>query len=294
MGANADAFHSVDVATGPLLEGCEVSGNCDDFINVHSTIHVLYGVDVSGCRVGQPCSAMLIDPRLGALGNTPLAGRVDMWYGTSSPVANLRRGDVLQCHLPNTKPRYARGKDGWRRWGGSLRLDRPATEERNESLLAQAAAVQASINSASANPPLMGWKSLKLWQVSLLTDTALPRLPAGGAVLCDVVRFGGRGAVVRGNFFHDLGTNGGLRWKSSGSQILDNTVLRAGNASRPPTSRISTGVEISALQDWMEGPMQIDGVRVSGNRWVDCGMAAVPVTVMPEATNVTQTNNTAS
>ena len=223
---------------------------------------------------------------------------MDRWYGTSSPVTNLRAGDTLQCFLPNTKPRYARGADGWRRWGGPLRLQHPAMEEHNGSLLAEAAAVKDSINGAKANPQLYGWKSLKLWHVSLLTDIALPPLPPGGAVLCDVVRFGGRGAVLRGNFFHDLGTNGGVRWKSSGSLIVDNTILRAGNASRPPSSRISTGVEVSALQDWMEGPMQIDDVRISGNRWVDCGIKGWspghPVTVMPEATNVTQVNNTAS
>jgi hypothetical protein len=104
VGANADAFHSADVAAGPLLEGCDFSGNCDDFANVHSTLPVLYGLGGGGGGAGE-VTARVIDPRLVALGATPLAGRVDMWYGTSSPMANARPGDTLSCFYPNTKSR---------------------------------------------------------------------------------------------------------------------------------------------------------------------------------------------
>ena len=41
VGANADALHSVDVAHGPTLVGCDFSGNCDDFINVRGKAAVL-------------------------------------------------------------------------------------------------------------------------------------------------------------------------------------------------------------------------------------------------------------
>ena len=211
-------------------------------------------------------------------------------------MANLRAGDTISCFYPNTKPQYARGKAGWRRWGASLRLKGKPEEVHDSAALKRAVAVHDALNAAgSANPKLYGWKSLKLWRVALdraVAGAPLPALPAGGAVLCGVDRFGGRGAVLRRNYFHDLGTNGGLRWKSSGSTIENNLISRAGNASSTWKGRASTGVEVSALQDWMEGPMEIDSVRVVGNSWDECGLTGNPVTVMPEATNISETNNT--
>ena len=218
------------------------------------------------------------------------------------PMANLKAGDTISCFYPNTKPRYARGKDGWRRWGAPLRLEGVPQEVHDSAALKRAAAVHDAVNAAgSADPKLYGWKSLKLWRIALGSagDRAeagagapLPSLPAGGAVLCGVDRFGGRGAVLRRNYFHDLGTNGGLRWKSSGSAIENNLISRAGNMSSTWKGKASTGVEVSALQDWMGGPMAIDDVQIVGNRWEQCGLKANPVTVMLEATNVSEINNT--
>lgn len=87
---------------------CECSGNCDDFANVHSTIHVLFrGTTGTGKKstvdqlTNQSIQSnssgtnetdeewLVIDPRLTALGATPLAGLVDMWYGTSSVSAKF-------------------------------------------------------------------------------------------------------------------------------------------------------------------------------------------------------------
>ena len=327
VGANADALHSVDVEAGPLVEACDFSGNCDDFVNCHSTLHVLYaprphspGAVAAGTDAPAAPGAMtalIIDPRLVALGTTPLEGRVDSWYGTSSPLANSVAGDTISCFLVNEKPRYKRGADSWRLWGAKLRLLAAPVEVRNESLLASAAAVRLAVNKAGANPPLMAWKSLKLWRVELapVPGVAQPPIPqtATPAVICDIDRFGGRGAVLRNNFFHDLGTSGGLRWKSSASLIAGNSIVRAGNASSAENGRATTGVEVSALQDWMEvnsaacrhdmslgwvshdgaasqGPAVIEDVVIEGNRWVDCGLTAVPVTVQ-EHTQVTLRNN---
>jgi hypothetical protein len=183
VGANADAFHSVDVAQGPLLDGCDFSGNCDDFANVHSTLHVLYAPRrtrplLGGATAGEgrleaalpaggAMSALIIDPRLVALGTTPLQDRVDEWYGTSSPLANSEPGDTLSCFEINKKPRYARGNDSWAPWGGKLRLLSAPVEIRNETMLAEAAAVRLSVNKAGANPALYAWKSIKLWSIAL-------------------------------------------------------------------------------------------------------------------------------
>ena len=126
------------------------------------------------------------------------------------PMANLKAGDTISCFYPNTKPRYARGKDGWRRWGAPLRLEGVPQEVHDSAALKRAAAVHDAVNAAgSADPKLYGWKSLKLWQIAVgsagdRAGAPLPSLPAGGAVLCGVDRFGGRGAVLHRNYFHDL------------------------------------------------------------------------------------------
>ena len=131
-----------------------------------------------------------------------------------------------------------------------------------------------------------------------VTGSAQPAIPTCSgcepAVICDIDKFGVRGAVLRGNYFHDLGTNGGLRWKSSSSTIEGNSIVRAGNGSSTVHGKVSTGVEVSALQDWMEGPAVIADVMIEGNHWVDCGLTSAPVTTCPRDSNVTVRNNTAS
>ena len=98
------------VIASDTLRGCPCSGCCDDFANVHSTIHVLFR---GPTRTGKTNTAgnlltnssngnssalgadeeedewLVIDPRLVALGATPLTGLVDMWYGTSSVSAKF-------------------------------------------------------------------------------------------------------------------------------------------------------------------------------------------------------------
>ena len=285
VGANADALHSVDVEIGPELVDCDFSGNCDDFINVHSTLHVMFAL---GNPPGGAFS--IIDPRIPALGKTPLTG-TDLWYGTSSPLANSRAGDTLSCFVVNTLPRYP-GAGRWKSFARFVLRSAPEAV-RDAASLAEAALVRQRTNNASANPPLMAWKTLRLWSVDLRTASGAPPppLPASGSVICDVDRFGGRGATLTNNSFHDLGTNGGIRWKSSNSAIIGNRITHAGNGSHA-VGTAHTGVEVSALQDWMEGPATIENVLIAHNEWIDCGLTASPVTVMKQAENVSMHDNT--
>ena len=54
-----------------------------------------------------------------------------------------------------------------------------------------------------------------------------------------------------------------------------------------------TGLGFSHDGAALQGPAVIEDVVIEGNRWVDCGLTAVPVTVQ-EHTQVTLSNNTAS
>lgn len=58
------------------------------------TLHIMYSPQpIDNPTVSESTNAftaLLIDPRLVALGQTPLQGRVDQWYGTSTPLANSK------------------------------------------------------------------------------------------------------------------------------------------------------------------------------------------------------------
>jgi len=51
-------------------------------------------------------------------------------------------------------------------------------------------------------------------------------------------------------------------------------------------------VEVSALQDWMEGPARIQDVNIANNRWVSCGLTHLPVQAQEGSGVVTLRNNT--
>lgn len=240
---------------------------------------------------GGAFSARIIDPRISALGTTSLNG-TDLWYGTSSPLFNSLAGDTMSCFVVNTLPRYP-GAGRWEIFARFVLRSAPEAV-RDAASLAEAALVRQRTNNASANPKIYPWKTLRLWSVDLRTVSGVPPppLPASGSVICDVDRFGGRGATLTNNSFHDLGTNGGIRWKSSNSAMIGNLFTHVGNGSHAaPVGAAHTGIEVSALQDWMEGPATIEDVLIAHNEWSGCGLTASPVTVMKQAVNVSIHDN---
>ncbi|HBE02969.1 MAG TPA: hypothetical protein DC049_10925, partial [Spirochaetia bacterium] len=47
IGCNADAFHSIEAVKGPLIEDCEFSWSCDDFVNIHGFFAMVYAAQDS-------------------------------------------------------------------------------------------------------------------------------------------------------------------------------------------------------------------------------------------------------
>ena len=77
-------------------------------------------------------------------------------------------------------------------------------------------------------------------------------------LLVDVVEWNNSGAVFARNWLHD--SIDGLRWKSSGGKVVNNTWENA-------LANSATGLEVTPLRSFLEGPLLIEGVRVTGNRF---------------------------
>ena len=77
-------------------------------------------------------------------------------------------------------------------------------------------------------------------------------------LLVDVVEWNNSGAVFARNWLHD--SIDGLRWKSSGGKVVNNTWENA-------LANSATGLEVTPLRSFLEGPLLIEDVRITGNRF---------------------------
>jgi hypothetical protein len=263
IGSNADAFHSTDVATGPTLTGSTFKNILNDFFSTHSTIHVL-GVlpPTSGAMV-------LAQPRAWAFGS-PAGSLTDEFYGTASPMSNVIPGkDTLTCYEMNSFALL-----------GTATITEAAAIK-NESMLAEASAMpERADSSKSAVPAIQTWDSVALWSIKLSTE--IPGSASGKCCqLCTIDRFGGKGVSITHNKF----TNGAAllgRTKSTGAEISDNTW----------DNTATHTLEVTALQPFMEGPVEISNVSVTNNIFIDSTTNGTsPLAPGPNTTHVTFKGN---
>eukprot|EP01043_Picozoa_sp_COSAG02_P037273 COSAG02_NODE_2784_length_8036_cov_15.324808_1_plen_538_part_10 len=256
IGSNADGFHSTDVARGPTLVDSSLRNILNDFFSTHSTIHVLGVVPAT-----IPGSAVLAQPRAWAFGS--MAGDlVDEFYGTASPMSNVIPGkDSLTCYALNTFARL-----------GTATITE-VTAIHDEKMNAGALAAVARLDSTkSATPAIQTWDAVALWSVKLSTE-----IPTSGGCcqLCTLDRFGGRGASITNNHF----VNGAAllgRTKSSDAMISGNTW----------DNTATHTLEITALQPFMEGPVDINNVSIVDNTFIDSTTNGTsPVSAGPNATH---------
>lgn len=258
IASNADAFHSSVCRRGPRLTNVELSYCMDDFINVHTRVQVV------GFRYSSPAAPgetlVLLDPRLSRDIGLPN----DAPYGTAESMQYLQPGDNITFYeLSSLRPLATRTVNSVKRF-----IDVAAGA-------AFAAAFTAEVNAPpySANPTVLpvdvcGLDSedclpgySRAWRVML--DASQPALPSAVQNFTLVAHDGwdSSGAVVDRCSFHDA--RYGFRWKSSGS-IITNSVI-GGNR-----------IEISPLQHYLEGPLQIREVLVENNTFTGMGPAFSP------------------
>ena len=284
IGSNADCFHSIDVQHGPLIVDSELAYCLDDFFNIHNTIHILLP---PGPRRGRgslsSTTATLINARITDCHSRPAAiapydpsnettASLDQWYGDTSPMTNAVPGsDTLHCQTFNTFKQALGGE--------RVLLRKRHITNPNRTSLKAAAALQQQISRETGVHYAMAWCGVELWEVDL-GDLGGWNTTAEPVLMCDVARFGASGAAVINSSFHHTTCNMG-RMKASGSRVVGS---RFANAS-------SANLEITGLQNWLEGPMLIDNVTVADNSFPGTRNGDSNVHPSRQATNVTVVGN---
>ena len=229
VACNADCFHSSGVQRGPQLLDSELSFCIDDYVNVHSRVQMVQA------RLSNR-SLIVADPRLAR----DYGLRDDFPYGTVETLTNARPGGALDFYAVSTLVPLGRIPIA-----ALTRITDPQ----------HLAAINTSINAhgANATPPIraLDVQGGRAWQIDFAAD--LPAAVRAGT-LAGLADWDASDAVVSGNYLHD--NPDGFRWKSSRSSIANNRWTGAQGV---------TALEVSMLQEYMEGPLLISNVVIANN-----------------------------
>ena len=252
-----DAIHFSDVRIGPTIEESSVGFCGDDFLNIKNTLMLLLQ-----CESASSC--IVIGPHV--------AGEQPIPFGGTSVLATARPGDRLSFYAwPNNSmimPELG-GKNGsstvtHRATVASLgRLAASATT--TAALVAQAARLEKSLIGiwpwTAWTNQTMSFGSSELWRVNF--SAALPseiwsRSAPERVTMINIDNISCANSQIRSSNFTDTGSQLG-RFKSPGGSIVDNRFDQGNGA---------YNLEFSALPQWLEGPIKLDGITVSGNIFV--------------------------
>ena len=276
VASNADIFHSSGVQRGPTLERCEFTVAMDDYLNIHSRAQLL----VSRRASGPSTELLILDGRL----TRDRGMHDDFPYGTVETMPNAAVGDELSFFSP------AQGT--LKKLGTAKITAVRRTADAGQITQAKAAVAKANAgpNSTKAYPALMavdvtagkGGPS-RVW-VATVEGLLPPSIVPGSMINLD--GWDARGAILRDSWFHvrspgsDIlsirraarltdpkvlllflqGVEDGIRWKSSHG-LIEN--LRW---DRPLTALSGkTGLEITPISSFYEGPFEISNVTIRGN-----------------------------
>ena len=272
IASNADAFHSSACRDGPHLDNVELSYCLDDFINVHTRVQAV-GLRRPPATVGGGERLVLLDPRLSRDAGLPN----DAPYGTAETLQNLRPGDNVTFYQINTLKKLA------------TRTVASATRVLDVAAgAALAAHFSKTVNLPpdDANPPVLDCDVCGLpatavhgnqgrsnvtencpagysraWHVELTAGQAPLPPNVTNNTLVQIEGWDASGAVVENCHFHD--SDFGFRWKSSGSKIINSVI----GGSR---------IEISPLQLYLEGALEVHSVQISGNTFTKLDAMSEP------------------
>jgi hypothetical protein len=253
VSCNADVFHSSGCRDGPSLRNVSFSYAMDDYLNVHSRAQLV------AARIS-PTSLLVVDPRLAR--DDSVAD--DSPYGTVETMPNVRAGDVISFHAARSLRELGRAQVS------SLR------RTADPAHVAAALKVRDTLNG-----PVCGNESMspQLNPISFLPSTHSPNrlwavefsggLPAAvdHCALVNVLSWpNARASVLDSHFFGGID---GLRWKSSHG-LMQGTLWE--NAYSNP----STGLEVTPLGSYLEGPLAIDNVTIRRNVFTQVPPPAAP------------------
>jgi hypothetical protein len=244
--AERDGVHESDVRRGITVEDSTIGFLNDDFMNIHSTLLVVQRCTASRC--------IFINPHVegGAV--------LDTTYGMNSLLEGVRSGDTIGFFplLNNSLPKPKRLVPLFHTPAVVTRAVRVVDQD----ALNEAAAFAIELSKSSGNDPMpfsgaaqncfgvpRCFHFVDVWSVDF-EGAVLPPVPPGS--LASVNELSSAGArFVGNNFTH---TTCSARWKSSNSLLANNSFSN----SRP-------SIEITYLQEWLEGPVLIQNVTFDNN-----------------------------
>ena len=288
LSVNADGLHSTDVGTGPVLEDSEFGFTGDDYVNAHNRMGVVCAVlnhSDSGGNGGNGGSR-------GSHNGTSSGGSAQSQslavVDVSGGLGAVRAGDVLKFYGPTPVTRYNVDPIAPPFRGAAVvkaEPERVVGRDEHERTLLEACAQASTVMN---RPPLsaglvVSTASAPVWRVTF--KSALPAAVTATATPYSLVNFEGRsgaGASLRRNYFHDAGGSGGrVLLKVPNSTYAGN--VAAGGA----------GVYVQEQQEWLEGGLGIENVRLESNVIQGCAQALTGhVHVMQGLHNITCRNTT--
>lgn len=253
LSSNADAFHSSGTRRGPALRNATLSSNGDDTLNVHSRMQLVSE------RISDTV-LVLVDPRLAVAAGCP----DDHPYGAAETMPNAKPGDVLDFHALNTfAPLGSAVISSTERLDGATDvataarvaddLDGRAPWHATPALTGSCRPDVGQLCSATAARYGLPPCASRVWRVTLRTP-APPN--ASHLSLVSLRDWDASGAAVEDCAF--FGGIDGIRWKSSGGRIVRSAMA-------------VTYLEVTPLQQYLEGPPTLANVTVANNTYYACG-----------------------
>jgi hypothetical protein len=99
----------------------------------------------------------------------------------------------------------------------------------------------------------------RVWRVQVLLPSSHKKEELNVMHLSEIQEWNNSNAIVASNLFHS--SIDGVRWKSSNGIFKNNTWFH-------PLSNSATGLEITPLRSYMEGPYRVDNVSIVDNIFI--------------------------
>jgi hypothetical protein len=248
VASNADVLHSSGCKFGPKVTNCEFSYALDDYLNIHTRTQVCVADDSSGGLV-------IADPRLRADVNVP----DDHPYGTVESMSNVRPGDTLSFRDVNTLELIHQGAIATVR---RIPPSDPAVAAAQAVVDGLKVTVGAHFNPSDVTAALpAGGRLSRVWAVTLVPATgpqgAHVSTPSLEGTMVGIDDWSNSGGVFANNFLHS--SIDGVRWKSNNGMFVNNTWAPAVSF---------TGLEVTPLRSFYEGPFAVSNVLIAGNTFV--------------------------
>ena len=244
LASNADGFHSSGMKRGPHLLRVTMRNLLDDYFNVHTTVQLV-------AEVHAATNSLLV-------GDYQLFNGSNLEYATQRTLTRVAVNDHVSFFPINTFtwPAAATGVIA-----SIARVAAPAFQHVLEDAYAAASKRAIATPCSACRAGLNAHASAQLWNITLRSALP-PSITPLMFLTADAISNGG--ARVEECTFSGSNSNLG-RWKSSGGTITRSVFRQTENAN----------LEISPLQNWLEGPLGIHNVTIASNTFV--GMASSPV-----------------